>query len=385
MTNQVARRFPAILIGGPPRAGKSVLSYSLTEALRQAGVEHYLLRAAPDGEGDWFQKAEPNIAQVHRRKGRYDEVWVTHMRDDLTFRHLPFLVDVGGRPSDEDTMIFDQCTHAILLITDVESEDDWRRLMETHHLPIIAILTSKLEGESILEEERPILRGTITNLRRHQQAAGPVFEILLARVKALFNYTYEELFAIHQPQAPTDLVVDLFRLHKRLKPDQVDYDWFPQDLPDVLDFLPPDEPLALYGRGPAWLYAAVAGYIHPHSFYHFDARRGWVEPIKLLSNESTTLPLKIMTKTSPDSLHLQLDLTIKYLTYQPELKIPLPPVPIEQGIILDGQLPIWLYTGLAVYYRNAPWVAIYYPGHNHAIVISVSDSAEYRVGQSLKI
>jgi len=45
-------QFPALMIGGPPHSGKSVLAYSLTQALRARQIDHYLLRACPDGEGD---------------------------------------------------------------------------------------------------------------------------------------------------------------------------------------------------------------------------------------------------------------------------------------------------------------------------------------------
>ena len=51
--------FNAILIGGPPHSGKSVLTYSLTQTLRQQGIDHYVLRACPDGEGDWSNEAAP--------------------------------------------------------------------------------------------------------------------------------------------------------------------------------------------------------------------------------------------------------------------------------------------------------------------------------------
>ncbi len=50
---------PAILIGGPPNAGKSVLLYNLTQALYERGVRHHILRACPDGEGNYFQEGHP--------------------------------------------------------------------------------------------------------------------------------------------------------------------------------------------------------------------------------------------------------------------------------------------------------------------------------------
>src|SRR5512136_651193 len=62
---------PAVLVGGPPHSGKSVLAYALSRALRERGVAHYLLRACPDGEGDWSQEAEQSLVRQIRIKGSY--------------------------------------------------------------------------------------------------------------------------------------------------------------------------------------------------------------------------------------------------------------------------------------------------------------------------
>lgn len=385
MNHHNLRRFPAILIGGPPRAGKSVLAYSLKEALSRAGVDHYLLRAAPDGEGDWFQTATPEVAQARRRKGHYTSTWVARMRRDLAARPLPFLVDVGGRPGPADEAIFDQCTHAILLVKDDASEAGWQRLMDQHNIPVIAVLTSAPAGEEVLLAERPLVRGVITGLQRSgPPASGPVFEALLARVSALFSYSPDELFNIHQQQAPTDLVVHLPRLHQRLKPGQA-YNWQPQDLPQIFDYLPADDSLALYGRGPAWLYAAVAQFIKPHPFYQFDARRGWVEPARIRPAQAASRPVAVVVKSNTPQVHLEIMLPEKYLDYEPELALPVPPGSRQRGLILSGQLPIWLYTGLVDFYsQTALWVAIYYPQQNQAVVVTAQATAPYRVGQPIQ-
>ena len=56
-----SNRLPAVLVGGPPHSGKSVLIYSLSQALRARGIDHYALRACPDGEGDWSNEALPQL------------------------------------------------------------------------------------------------------------------------------------------------------------------------------------------------------------------------------------------------------------------------------------------------------------------------------------
>jgi CRISPR-associated protein Csx3 len=52
---------PAVLIGGPPHAGKSVLFYSLTQALRERNIRHHAIRACPDGEGNWSQESDQHL------------------------------------------------------------------------------------------------------------------------------------------------------------------------------------------------------------------------------------------------------------------------------------------------------------------------------------
>src|SRR5258707_1980614 len=49
-----ANSLPAILVGGPPNAGKSVLTYNLAQELRHREIPHYMFTANPDAECDWF-------------------------------------------------------------------------------------------------------------------------------------------------------------------------------------------------------------------------------------------------------------------------------------------------------------------------------------------
>lgn len=370
MTKTITTRFPAILIGGPPHTGKSVLSRSLKAALKAAGVQHYRLPAAPDGEGDWFHDIPAELAQALRRKGVYTTTWVERVRRDIAYRPLPFLVDVGGRPELWQETIFDQCTHAILLIKDAESEAEWQAKMDNHNVPVIAVLTSSLDNPSIIINAGPVLRGTMTGLHRGSRADGPVFEALAARVKALFNYGYEELLDLHQQRAPTDLVIDLRQLAQQLYPDQTNRDWQPQDLSDIFNYLPRGTTLGLYGIGPGWLYAAIARYIYPAPFFQFDARLGWTTPLTLpfaQAKNDILLPSQQWQRT--DHLHLAFFLPQDYLDYEETKALAAPVVSFDQGLVLSGKLPLWLLTGLALTYRDASWVAIYQPQVG-AVVIS---------------
>ncbi|MBV9228005.1 MAG: hypothetical protein JOZ18_01740, partial [Chloroflexi bacterium] len=59
---------PAVLVGGPPHAGKSVLFYRLTQALLECGISHHAIRACPDGEGNWFHEGDPDLVSTIRVK-----------------------------------------------------------------------------------------------------------------------------------------------------------------------------------------------------------------------------------------------------------------------------------------------------------------------------
>ncbi|MGH2482755.1 MAG: CRISPR-associated protein Csx3, partial [Ktedonobacteraceae bacterium] len=162
---------PAVLVGGPPHAGKSVLFYRLTQALRARGVDHYALRACPDGEGNWFHEGQPEQMSTLRikRDGVWPPAFVQSMTRALEQRSLPFLVDMGGRPSAADTPLLRSCTHAILLQREDKPEALrlWQNLVEAHNLLPLARLFSQPTGTSVITARSPILQGVITGLDQH--------------------------------------------------------------------------------------------------------------------------------------------------------------------------------------------------------------------------
>src|SRR5258708_33552821 len=87
---------PAILFGGPPHAGKSVLFYNLAKVLRERGIPHYAIRACPDGEGNWFYELDQDKARLIRVKGEWTSDSVKRMCLYLERGHLPLPADISG-------------------------------------------------------------------------------------------------------------------------------------------------------------------------------------------------------------------------------------------------------------------------------------------------
>src|SRR5437667_11387417 len=108
---------PAILIGGPPHAGKSVLFYSITHVLRRRGIPHHAFRACPDGEGNWTQESDAEtVSQIRKSLKEWPDSFVQRICLDLGHRCLPILVDMGGHPKESQLSMLCQCTHSVLLL-----------------------------------------------------------------------------------------------------------------------------------------------------------------------------------------------------------------------------------------------------------------------------
>ena len=152
--------FPALVIGGPPDSGKSVLTAHLTWALRERGVAHYVLRACPDGEGDWTALADRDTVRTILVPRRWTRAFVELVCRDLDRRHLPLIVDAGGRPRPWQEPIFERCTHAITLCRYAskarESDgadgtpEGWDERIARHNLQLVADLRSDLHGQSCI-------------------------------------------------------------------------------------------------------------------------------------------------------------------------------------------------------------------------------------------
>lgn len=376
------KNFPAVVIGGPPHSGKSVLTYSLTQALRDRKIDHYVLRACPDGEGDWSNEADAGVVRLIRDKGQFTDSFVAHVCENLANRHLPLLVDVGGRPTREQEIIFDHCTHAVLLSSDPVLLAQWRDLVEDHGLIVVAELHSQLHGEARIDSEDALLSGVLTGLERHTNAQGPLFDRLTDRLANLLTVEDTDLRKTHAQLCPIDMVVELDRLAIPLGLPADTKQWKAEHLPLILDYLPAHTALALYGRGPNWVYAALAVHTQPAALYQFDPRLGWVHPPSIQFSAKPVKDLLTWQFIERDT-HLRLEFTLphSYLDYSEAVQLHIPPLISDSGLVISGKLPFWLLTAVVrLYSERVPWLACYYPPVNDKAVVICSHTSDYAVG-----
>jgi CRISPR-associated protein Csx3 len=379
---------PAVLVGGPPHAGKSVLFYHLTQALRIRRVPHHAIRACPDGDHNWFHEGEPETVSTIRvkRTGEWPASFVQRMNQDLEHRCLPFLVDMGGCPNASQMSLFRYCTHSILLLRQDKPDDTerWQQIVADNDLLALAQIYSEQEGTSTITELSPVLQGTIVGLERHMPMpeCKPAFDELVERVATLFHsYGLDNIEKTYLTHAPTELTIDLkaaLRTFTTISPE-----WTPAMLPDYLGSLPAEVPFSVYGVGPNWLYAALATHAGEQPFYLFDPKLpfGWVQPAHVYIGEEQSPEIRIKREPYKECTVLKITFPSDRLEYFQPDPLAFPPVSLEKGVIIDGRLPYWLLAAVTRLYQEVgvPWIAPFYVRENQAVV-AYSRVDGHRVG-----
>lgn len=352
---------PALLIGGPPHCGKSVLSHSLSQALVARKCEHYVLRVAPDGEGHYSQEADAQLVKLLRVKHLWTESWVEAQCRYIANRTVPLIVDMGGRPDVQSLALFDQCTHALLLTRDDTARQEWNGYATAHGLQVIADVTSVQGSKGVLAQREPVIRGTLANLTRNEPATGAVFEALVERVAALFFIAPEQLRQAHFGSAPfgSDIaVVDFVMLARRMYPHDPLHYFRYEDIDQILTNVPANKPIAAYGPIPMWLAGAVCR--ERDVRWHFDMRFGWVQPVKpkmcKAGDNAFAQQPHVTIQLDLDSTNGQTSLTVYpaggNLYLEDAHDVLLPHVGPEQHLIIKGPVPFWLLNGMMQVYAH---------------------------------
>ncbi|MBL8234187.1 MAG: hypothetical protein JNL98_37170 [Bryobacterales bacterium] len=181
-----------IVVGGPPRSGKSVLLKAIRQAIGAIpGAPYcYVVTACPDGEGSWYQETvhkTPELAAelkaAHKSKFTWEfaetaALWVQNC-------HLPLtLVDLGGIVDGKNELIARHASHAILLASREEDFEVWREFCTKLSLRLIAELVSdhhSAEDHVSGVGADGVLRGVIHHLERGEDASDRPVVVSLAR------------------------------------------------------------------------------------------------------------------------------------------------------------------------------------------------------------
>jgi CRISPR-associated protein Csx3 len=180
----------AIAFIGPPHSGKSVLLNSLRVRLRSLlraekfQRDFFILRACPDGEGDWFHEGAAGEVEILRFKNAYSDDFVTQICRQLEMlkreKKLLF-VDVGGLMDRKNQAICSHCTHALIVSSNPSAIPEWRGFARASGLSILAEIQSSLRGKTRVLDKGTPLRCRISRLVRHT-LPNNIPRVLLKRI-----------------------------------------------------------------------------------------------------------------------------------------------------------------------------------------------------------
>lgn len=361
---------PAIVLAGPPHSGKSVLGYLLANQLKELGIQSYLLRAVPDGEGNWFLEGDRQLVLPLRMKHKtgYSSDFVEHMHGVIANRPLPLIVDIGGLPNHQQIQMLQACTHSILLYREIQELLEWRTKLEGVGLLPLAELQSNQAGEDGIIEHSPILRGFISGLERDPalRTIGPAFLALLDRVCGIFAYDPQQLEDIHLQGAPFPVMTESELAQRLGLPGGSGMWWEPVSLQklDRIDVNP--NGCAFYGRGPVWLTAAMAARWFPYPFAVFDLRYGWVPIASIPVNKrNDQIEYELITKAGVTWVEARLPNSFIDIH-----EFYLPPPTGGGGLVLSGKLPKWAFTRLMQHYLpDCSWIGVLDAARSRVIVV----------------
>jgi|GEM_PF-296142 len=160
---------------GPPHSGKSVLLNALRLRMQEElppecfQRDFFIVRACPDGEGDWFSEIPKDIALTLRYKSPFDEEFVDRVcaeLEPLRQQKRLLLVDCGGKIDKKNQRILNLCTHALIVSRDPEQIPEWRGAARASELEILA------EVESVPTPCAEVLRTSPLAIRLGKLARG---------------------------------------------------------------------------------------------------------------------------------------------------------------------------------------------------------------------
>nr|WP_290666987.1 hypothetical protein [Ardenticatena sp.] len=360
--------YPAFFIGGPPHSGKSIFSYRLSQLLRHLRVPHYLLRAAPDGEGDWTRESEQALARALRDKRSYETRFAERVARVLASRPQPFLVDVGGKITREQELIATHCTHAILVSNNRKDLQAWHDFARCMGLQVVGHFHSRLDAtDTRLGTGDPF--EAILNLREKQPVeAETVLAEFAQRLAEIIGLSVEEMRDVHFNTLPdpSARILDVERFASR---------WEPSMLPrfleeEVLPYCEGDT-LAIYGRAPNWVYAAVAA-VAPSLAWQFDATLGWLPTLQLsIGHDHAHNPIEWTHAVEDGWQWLRARPKPPFIARNEMNTITLPALE-PLSLVLEGKMPHWFYIGAArAYASHVPRLAIF-QAQRSGLVVEIS-------------
>ncbi|MDZ4711303.1 MAG: CRISPR-associated protein Csx3 [bacterium] len=158
-----------IALVGPANSGKSVFLRELRKSLNSVEEinfrkDYFIIRACPDGEGDWFGDIQSELGKILRFKNTFDDEFIDKITESIinTKKSKNYiLVDCGGKIDKKNQKIFNECTDAIIISSDDEKAKQWLGAIKICDLNLLFEIESVMDNICRKTDDRKFQLGKL--------------------------------------------------------------------------------------------------------------------------------------------------------------------------------------------------------------------------------
>lgn len=370
-----------IVVCGPPHSGKSVLLANLIEKMPTDA--HTIIRACPDGEGNWSNNNNQEETKSVRQKGKFTNTFIENTCkaiDNQTGKIA--LIDVGGMMSKENEEVFKHCDSFVVLSSDEQKKKEWLEFGEKLGLQCIACLDSRLEGKEEIYTRKPYLQGRVVGLKRGRKLEdSPVINALVSNIIEKSNYTSKgqnSNATIDDTELGFELgygekiLIENGKYINKVK-------WKEEAIPKVYNAvkekLNPEQSVYIYGIRANFILSAICKAckkMNINDIKTYDVRFKQYIPIKGISQKrglKKTEGLDFNLIENKENAFLNIDITNEQYSLENYEKCVLPRIKSGKNLYISGRIPNWLLASIINSYDSKK-IFTFQPGKGFTCVVS---------------
>ncbi len=357
-----------LAIIGPAQSGKTVFVDSLLKMLPEGARK---IHAAPDGEGDWSQDTDQEIAKHLREKQKFSGSFVDRTLQEIrTFQDKLGLINTGGVKDAKDIPLILQESDGVIVLSREDQADEWEGIARRSGKPVFAVIRTRRLGEAepVIDDIVGTIRGRLVGLDRGKIGTGPVMDEVVGKLRAIMADTTDGNGERAEALAKADVIFDAiateFGIPRHAEGGRAI--WRASDLQRLAETIAESatkESVHLYGTAPNMVWLAAVSGAKPAQSLMYDPKggRGYVEIHPLVEGKNDPSGLLWRAEEWDTYSVLKCEIPGTHFGDRKLEDIRIPAVPHNKGVVLSGGLPWWFVGCAQETYADTPYFAITQP------------------------
>ncbi len=376
-----------VVFCGPPHSGKSVFIANLINKLPTDA--YTIIRACPDGEGNWSNNKNQKETSIVRKKGKFTKSFIEDTCkaiDNQTNKIV--LVDVGGIMSKENEEVFKHCDSFVVLSSDEKKKEEWLKFGQELGLECLGSLDSSLEGQEEIYSRQPYLQGKIVGLERgeflkNSQVINAIISDIVKKSRYEEKSEKKDTNFIGTMIDDTELGFDLGYGKEILTEDGTpikQVKWSEEALPEIYKNIKEKvnikQPIRINGIRANFVLCGICKALKKNgaqAISIYDARTKQYIPIKSLSKKKRlkqTEGLLYNIIENKENIFMDIDVTKEQYSLEDYDQCILPQIKENKNLYLSGRIPLWLLASISSSYDSNK-IFTFQPGKGFTCISSI--------------